>query len=198
MYLKHLKKDKQLLPALKAQPVIVLEQASDIWLVLCVSIIGQQLSTKVAAIIKNRFVDLLPKNQQNPADVLLLDNVDLRGIGLSNAKVAYVKNVCTFFIENKITDEKLYQLNDEEIIQLLTQIKGVGQWTVEMILMFGLGRENVFSAGDLGIQKSMIQLYNIQFETKKELHQKMLTIAKQWHPYKTYACRYLWNFLDNK
>jgi len=198
MYLKHLKKDKQLLPALKAKPAIVLEQESDIWLVLCISIIGQQLSTKVAYIIKNRFIDLLSKNKPNPTDVLLIDDINLRSIGLSNAKVSYVKNVCTFFIENDITDKKLYQLTDEEIILLLIQIKGVGQWTVEMILMFGLGRENVFSSGDLGIQKSMIQLYNIQFESKKELHQKMLAISEQWHPYKTYACRYLWNFLDNK
>ena len=198
MYLKHLKKDKQLLPAILNKPAIVLEQESDIWLALCMSIIGQQLSTKVASIIKDRFIDLLPKNKIDAKHVLMLEDEALRAIGLSFAKVSYVKNVCLFFIEHKITDQKIHQLSDQEIIDLLTQIKGVGQWTVEMILMFALGRENVFSHGDLGIQKAMIKLYNIQYQTKKELQVKMIDIAQQWHPYKTYACMYLWRYLDNK
>jgi DNA-3-methyladenine glycosylase II len=86
----------------------------------------------------------------------------------------------------------------EEVIELLTQIKGVGKWTVEMLLMFSLGHEDVFAVDDLGIQQAMIKLYKIQYETKKELHTKMLKIAENWTPYKTYACLHLWKWKDTK
>jgi DNA-3-methyladenine glycosylase II len=101
-------------------------------------------------------------------------------------------NVCTFFIEKQLTDQKLYKLSDEELIQLLTEIKGVGKWTVEMILMFALQRENVFAVDDLGIQQKMCGIYNIDATNKKEMKLKMETISKRWSPYRTYACRYLW------
>ena len=79
---------------------------------------------------------------------------------------------------------------------LLTRIKGVGQWTVEMLLMFALGREDVFSAGDFGLQKAMIRLYQIEYASSKELAMKMILIAERWSPYRTYACRHLWKYLD--
>ena len=101
-------------------------------------------------------------------------------------------NVCTFFIEKQLTDQKLYKLSDEELIQLLTEIKGVGKWTVEMILMFALQRENVFAVDDLGIQQKMCSIYNIDATNKKEMKLKMEIISKRWSPYRTYACRYLW------
>ena len=110
----------------------------------------------------------------------------------------YVQNVAKFFLENKITDAQLYKMPPEEVIELLTQIKGVGKWTVEMLLMFSLGHEDVFAVDDLGIQQAMIKLYKIQYETKKELHTKMLKIAENWTPYKTYACLHLWKWKDTK
>ena len=120
----------------------------------------------------------------------------LRGIGLSNAKANYVLNVCNFFIEENITDAKLYKMSNEELIKYLTQIKGVGQWTVEMILMFTLGREDVFAVDDLGIQQAVCKLYKIDASEKKVMKEKMLTISKKWSPYRTYACRYLWGWKD--
>jgi DNA-3-methyladenine glycosylase II len=105
--------------------------------------------------------------------------------------------VARFFIEQKITDKQLYTMEPEAVIALLTQIKGVGSWTVEMLLMFSLGHENVFAVDDLGIQQAMIGLYKIKYTTKKELKIKMLKKAATWAPFKTYACLHLWNWKDN-
>ncbi|MEJ7678894.1 MAG: hypothetical protein WKG06_13765 [Segetibacter sp.] len=111
---------------------------------------------------------------KNPNQIQVLDTPfeTLRNIGLSNAKVNYVKNVAAFCIENAITDTKLMSLANEEIIDLLTQIKGVGKWTVEMLLMFTLGREDVFAVDDLGIQQAMIKVYKLSTDDKKVLKEK--------------------------
>jgi DNA-3-methyladenine glycosylase II len=82
------------------------------------------------------------------------------------------------------------------IVELLTQIKGVGKWTVEMLMLFSLGQEDVFAVDDLGIQQAMIRLYKIEYTTKKELHTKMLSISNQWAPYRSYACLHLWQWKD--
>jgi DNA-3-methyladenine glycosylase II len=120
----------------------------------------------------------------------------LRSIGLSNSKTDYVRNVCTFFIENNVTDRKLHKMENEELIEFLVQIKGIGRWTAEMILMFTLGREDVFAVDDLGIQQSMTKLYKLDAADKKRMKEKMLQISEKWKPYRTYACRYLWGWKD--
>ncbi len=196
-HLVHLNKDKKLKKILELQQPCILKQRKQVWLHLCASIMSQQLSTKVADVIYNRFLNLYP--EKKPTLQLIIDTPfeTLRSIGLSNAKANYVKNVCIFFIEEKITDAKLYKMQNQEVIQYLTQIKGVGQWTVEMILMFTLGREDVVALGDLGIQQSMIKLYKIKAANKKELREKMIRHSDKWKPYRTYACRYLWGWKDN-
>jgi DNA-3-methyladenine glycosylase II len=88
-------------------------------------------------------------------------------------------------------------MSNDEVIEYLTRIKGVGRWTVEMLLMFTLGREDVFAVDDLGIQQSMIKLYRIKAEDKKLLREAMLKISGRWSPYRTYACFYLWRWKDN-
>jgi len=90
-----------------------------------------------------------------------------------------------------------YTWSNEELIKYLSQIKGVGQWTVEMILMFTLGREDIFAVDDLGIQQAVCKLYKINSEDKKAMKEKMLSVSKKWSPYRTYACRYLWGWKDN-
>ncbi len=196
-HIAHLSKDKKLQKIIQQQDPYVLEQRSQVWLHLCASIISQQLSTKVAAVIYNRFLGLYPNKKPTPQRVIDTPFDSLRAIGLSNAKANYVKNVCEFFTNEKITDRKLQQMDNEALIKYLTQIKGVGQWTVEMILMFTLGREDILALDDLGIQQSMIKLYRIEAATKKELREKMLKHAAKWSPYRTYACRYLWGWKDN-
>lgn len=196
-HIAHLSKDKKLKKIIELQEPYVLEKRKQVWLHLCASIMSQQLSTKVADVIYKRFLQLFPKQKPTPQLVLDMPFDTLRSIGLSNAKTNYVKNVCTFFTEEKITDAKLHSMENEALIQYLTRIKGVGQWTVEMILMFTLGREDILALDDLGIQQGMIRLYKIEANSKKELREKMLKHAAKWSPYRTYACRYLWGWKDN-
>lgn len=196
-YKEHLSKDKQLSKIVEAE-YHQLEMRKNIPLRLMASIMGQQLSTKVAKVIYHRFLDLYGKKEPKPQQIIDTSHETLRAIGLSNAKVQYVKNVATFCIEHKINDKKLATLSNEEIIDLLTQIKGVGKWTVEMLLMFSLGREDVFAVDDLGIQQAMVKLYKLEMLNKKELKEKMLTLSKKWSPYRTYACLHLWSWKDNK
>lgn len=158
---------------------------------------SQQLSTKVAAVIYKRFLALYDGKEPKVDAVLATPNEALRAIGLSNAKVGYIKNVAQFCIEHGITDRKLATMSNESIIELLVQIKGVGKWTVEMLLMFGLGREDVFAVDDLGIQQAMCRLYKIDATHKKTMQQMMLQRAQKWTPYQTYACLHLWNWKDS-
>lgn len=176
----------------------MLELKTNILLAVCRSIIGQQLSTRVAKVIYERFLTLFKNGNPKAGDILTVPNETLRSIGLSNAKVTYIKNVCDFFIERKLTDAKLRKMSNEQLFELLTQIKGIGKWTVEMILMFTMAREDVFSVGDLGIQKAMIDLYKIEYSNSKELAQKMLLLSESWSPYRSFACWHLWRHLDNK
>jgi DNA-3-methyladenine glycosylase II len=194
-YQKHLKKDKGLAELVKGE-AYTLDKRKNTAIRLIASIVSQQLSTKVAAIIFKRFLDIYKGKEPIMQAVIDTPFDTLRGIGLSNSKVNYVQNVAQFFISQKITDKQLYAMEPEAVIELLTQIKGVGRWTVEMLLMFSLGHEDVFAVDDLGIQQAMIRLYKIKYTTKKELHAKMLKRSLAWSPYRTYACLHLWNWKD--
>jgi DNA-3-methyladenine glycosylase II len=196
-YLVHLQKDKKLAKIVK-QPLPPLQLRQNIPLRLMASIMGQQLSTKVAKVIYKRFLEIYGGEEPTSKQVLDTSFETLRNIGLSNAKVNYVQNVAAYCIDNDIDDTKLLSLTNEEIIQLLTPIKGVGKWTVEMLLMFSLGREDVFAVDDLGIQQAMIKVYKLPIEDKKLLKEKMLVISKKWKPYRTYACLHLWNWKDGE
>jgi DNA-3-methyladenine glycosylase II len=194
-YLLHLQKDKKLAKIL-TEPLPILQMRQNVPLRLMASIMSQQLSTKVAKVIYKRFLEIFDGEEPNPKQVLETPFETLRAIGLSNAKVNYVQNVARFCLEHEITDTKLLSLSNEEIIELLTQIKGVGKWTVEMLLMFTLGREDVFAVDDLGIQQAMVKVYKIPSEDKKAVKEKMLKISSKWSPYRTYACLHLWNWKD--
>lgn len=176
----------------------MLSKEKHIHLALCSSIISQQLSTKVARVINQRFLGLFSKKTPKPTDIIAVPFEKLRSIGLSNAKANYVLNVCNFWIENKVTDAKIHKMEDEELIEFLSRIKGIGRWSAEMILMFSLGREDVFAADDLGIQQAMCKLYGIDSTDKKAMKTAMQKKAEKWKPYRTYACRYLWDWKDGK
>jgi DNA-3-methyladenine glycosylase II len=194
----HLSKDKKLAKVMAQQEPHVLARQKHLHLALCSSIISQQLSTKVATVIYQRFLLLFKKKDPAPKDILAVPFDVLRSIGLSNAKTNYVLNVCHFFIDNKITDAQLHKMSDDELVDFLTQIKGIGRWTVEMILMSRLGREDVFAVDDLGIQQAMTKLYKLDAADKKSMKAKMLLLAEKWRPYRTYACKYLWNWKDGE
>ncbi|MEO8174281.1 MAG: DNA-3-methyladenine glycosylase 2 family protein [Sediminibacterium sp.] len=195
-YVLHLQKDKKLARAL-GEDVHELKLHPNIPVRMMASIMSQQLSTKVAAVIFKRFLDLYKGKEPRPQQVLDTPPETLRAIGLSNAKVSYVHNVAAFCIEHKITDKKLLKMENEEIIDLLVQIKGIGKWSVEMLLMFTLGREDVFAVDDLGIQQAMTKLYKLDAADKKGMKEKMLKLSAKWSPYRTYACLHLWRWKDN-
>ena len=195
-HLAHLNKDEKLKTIIALQLPYILQARNNIYLHLCNSIMSQQLNVKVAAVIFERFLNLYKNKKPSLKQIVNTPFEQLRSIGLSNAKAQYVQNVCSFFLAEKITDAQLQNMDNRSLIEYLSQIKGVGQWTVEMILMFTLGREDVFALDDLGIQQSMTKLYQLDTTNKKALKLKMIEISEGWSPYRTYACRYLWGWKD--
>ena len=194
----HLNKDSKLKKIIALQEPFMLYKRNNIHLHLCNSIMSQQLSTKVADVFQQRFLALYKNKIPTTKQVVETPFETLRSIGLSNAKAHYVHNVCHFFLEKNLKDAQLHKMSNEDLIVLLTQIKGVGKWTVEMVLMFTIGREDIFAIDDLGIQQAMCKLYKIDDFNKKEMKEKMLLKSAKWSPYRTYASRYLWGWKDNE
>lgn len=195
-HIQHLARDKKLKKIIELQEPLVLAKRKNVYLHLCFSIMSQQLSTKVADVFHRRFLKLYNGKNPTAEQIAATPFETLRAIGLSNAKANYVHNVSRFFMEEKITDARLHKMGNAEVINYLSKIKGVGQWTVEMILMFTLGREDVFAVDDLGIQQAVCKLYHIDASNKKAMKERMLKISKNWSPYRTYACMYLWRWKD--
>lgn len=195
-YIAHLSKDKKMQAALKGQEPVTLKKRKNICLRLCASIMSQQLSVKVAEVIYRRFLELYGGEEPTPQQIIDTPFDTLRGIGLSNAKTNYVRNVAEYALEHGMEDKKLNKMSNEEVLAFLTPIKGVGKWTVEMLLMFTLGREDVFAPDDLGIQQAMIKIYKLDATDKKALREKMLKLSARWAPYRTYACLHLWRYKD--
>lgn len=164
----------------------------DVYYYLLNSIVSQQLSVKVAEIIWQRFLDLFPDRYPNQNELLEKTDEQLRSVGLSFQKVGYMKNVADFSMEYGMEFEMLDEWTDPEIIKYLTQIKGVGQWTVQMVLMFPMDRPNVFPVDDLGIQTKMKRFYEVELE-KSALKKKLIEISEKWDPYKTLASKLLWS-----
>lgn len=196
-YIPHLSKDKKLKKLLESSQPHKLVKRKNICTYLCASIMSQQLSTKAADVIYKRFIDLYGGKEPTPQQIIDTPFEELRGIGLSNAKVNYVKNVAQFEIESGMDAKKLGKMSNEEVIEYLIVIKGVGRWTIEMLLMFALGREDVFAVDDLGIQNAMIKLYKLDNADKKKIKEDMLRLSAKWSPYRTYACVHLWRWKDN-
>ena len=196
-YLAHLAKDRKLKKIIDGSEPHRLVKRKNICTYLCASIMSQQLSTKVADVIHRRFLALYGGKEPSPRQILDTPFETLRAIGLSNAKVNYVKNVAQFELEQGLSPAKLNRMDNEEVIDYLVQIKGVGRWTAEMLLMFALGREDVFAVDDLGIQNAMIRLYGLDAADRKALKENMIRVSSKWAPFRTYACLHLWRWRDN-
>lgn len=193
-----LSKDKKLLAVMQQTDPYVLKKRKNVCLRLCASIMSQQLSVKVAEVFYRRFLALYDGKEPTPQQIADTPFDMLRGIGLSNAKANYVLNVADHFLKNGLTDRMLQRMSHDEVMELLLPIKGVGKWTIEMLLMFCLGHEDVFPADDLGIQQSMAAIYKLDMTDKKKLKERMMKIAAAWAPYRTYACFYLWPYKDGE
>jgi DNA-3-methyladenine glycosylase II len=197
-HIEHLSKDKKMLSLIQTVEPYQLKRRKNICVRLCASIMSQQLSTRVAEVIFKRFLDLYEGKEPTAQQIIDTPFDTLRAIGLSNAKVNYVQNVAKYLTEHNADDKMLNKMSDEEVIAFLTPIKGVGRWTVEMLLMFTLGRADVFAIDDLIIQQSMARLYKLDLTDKKGSREKMMKIAAKWSPYRTHACFYLWKYKDAK
>jgi len=160
---------------------------------LCSAIIGQQLSGKVADVIERRFRALFPGKVITAEKILEIPEQQLRDVGISWAKVRSLKDLSEKTLSNVIHWEVLQTLSDEDVITELIQVKGIGKWTAEMFLLFTLGRENVFSFGDLGLKKGFMKMYSVAPElTQAELEKRIAL----WSPYRSYASLALWTILD--
>jgi DNA-3-methyladenine glycosylase II len=166
----------------------------DVYLSLLDSIVSQQLSVKVADIIFLKFLKLFPDEYPTPELLLQMDNTLLRTAGLSNAKSNYVKAVAEHYLKNIELYKNCSVLSDQDLSAFLCDIKGVGEWTAQMILIFTLGRENIFPIKDLAIRQTVMELYNVKTYNEKRL----LKIAEKWAPYKSYGSRLIWRWKDTK
>ncbi|MEX2012823.1 MAG: DNA-3-methyladenine glycosylase [Candidatus Levyibacteriota bacterium] len=161
----------------------------DLFETLCSSIVSQQLSNKAAATIFGRLKKLFPKEKITAEGLVKMTSEKLRSVGISNQKANYLIDLSAKVLSKEVELEKFAELPDEKIIEELTLVKGIGRWTAEMFLMFALGREDVFSYGDLILRKSFQKLYGFKKEPTVEEVEK---ITIKWSPYRTYASRVLW------
>jgi DNA-3-methyladenine glycosylase II len=158
------------------------------------SIVGQQLSTRAAQTIYGRVLDLFGGEVPTPAQLIAIDPDALRTAGLSRAKVAYLRDLAERVEDGELDLDRLRELSDDEVSAQLTAVKGIGQWSVDMFLIFYLGRPDVLAVGDLGIRRAIERAYGLR---KIPDAKKVLRIGEPWRPYRSLACLYLWASLDN-
>jgi DNA-3-methyladenine glycosylase II len=171
------------------------ERPGDAYGALLRSIVGQQLSTKAAATIYGRMLELFGGHAPSPKQLLAVDPDKIRAAGLSRPKISYLRDLADHIEKDELELEHLDELPDEEVIEQLTAVKGIGEWSAHMFLMFHLGRPDVLPVGDQGIRRAV----QVQYRLRKIPDPKRLEkIARPWRPYRTLACLYLWSSLDNK
>ena len=168
-------------------------QHEDAFVALVHAIVSQQLSTKAAATIAGRF-DALFDGRPNPSAVARVQDEQLRAVGLSTQKVRYIRDLCARITDGSLPVQTLNELHDEDVIQSLTQVKGIGRWTAEMFLMFRLHRPDVLPVDDLGILKAVQRAYGLRKMPRPE---RLTKIGEPWRPYRSVACWYLWASLGN-
>jgi DNA-3-methyladenine glycosylase II len=184
-----LRDDPDLAPLVEAHGELALDPAEDTFERLVTSIVNQQVSTASADAIRDRLYDNF---EITPASIAAADPDTLQDVGLSHQKATYVQNIADAYLEHGYDREYFAALSNEAVHDELTAITGVGEWTADMFLMFGLGREDVFPVGDLGIRKGMQTLYGDE-TTRAE----MRDLATNWQPYRSYASLYLWRAADD-
>lgn len=174
---------------------VTLKMSTNYFSDLCEAIVNQQLSEKAGSTIFNRFKALFPHQKITAKYTVKLTNEKIRQCGISGAKTNYITDLAQKVHSGELKLERLEKLDNQTIIKELTKVKGIGPWTAEMFLMFSLGREDVFSKGDLGLRKAIQKLYAIKKPLTDKYYQE---ISTKWSPYRTYACMILWKSLSLK
>lgn len=194
---KHLAEhDKKLAPVIAASGPCRIRPHADHYGELVSNIVGQQLSTKAAYAIWQRVLNLFGGKMPMPEQLIKIDGQKLRDVGLSWNKVRYVKDIAEHILDGRLDMDHIASMPNDQLIEQLTAVKGIGEWSAHMYMMFGLGRLDILPVGDLGIRKAAQSLYGLkQLPSPEEL----ITIANKnnWHPYESVASWYLWQSLDN-
>ena len=186
-----IKKDRVLGKIIESYPRDFLFTKSDPFYTLARSIVGQQISVSAAQAVWDRFEKKVEKVR--PRNVKNMHHMKLKSCGLSRQKISYLKSLSNAFIDKKIQPKKWETLENEKIVNELTQIKGIGRWTAEMFLIFNLCRPDIFPVDDLGLIKGICNCYSIKYPITKEHAIKM---SEKWKPYRSVATWYFWRSLD--
>ncbi len=168
------------------------ERPADAYGALLRAIVGQQLSTKAARTIYLRVLDLFEGRTPAPEQLLEVSEEDLRGAGLSGRKVEYIRDLASHLLSGELELDRLDQLSDEEAIEEIVAVRGLGRWTAEMFLLFHLERPDILSGGDLGIRKAVQIEYRLDEMPAPE---RVLEIGESWSPHRSLASLYLWESL---
>ena len=186
-----IRRDKKLGKIISSYPKDFLFSKSDPFYTLARSIVGQQISVQAAQAVWNKYEKKIKK--VNPKNTINLHFMTLRSCGLSRQKISYLRHLSLSFIKNEINPGKWNKFQDEEIINELIKIKGIGRWTAEMYLIFNLCRPDVFPADDLGLIKGICNCYNIKYPITKD---RAIKMSEKWKPYRSVATWYFWRSLD--
>jgi DNA-3-methyladenine glycosylase II len=194
---RHLQRDPVLRDVIAAVGPCALTPRRDHFVLLCKSIYSQQISAAVASVLFGRFRECFPRKRPTPRLVLdLLGNgpeAQLKGCGLSRQKKEYLIDLAKHFLSGAIPNHRLSQLGDQEVIDALTAVKGIGRWTAEMFLIFVLNRPDVLPVDDLGLQRAIKSAYRLKHWPKAN---QIAKLGEFWRPYRTIAAWYLWRAAD--
>ena len=188
---KFLAKDVILRKVIQKNGTLRLSKRKDYFNILILSIANQQLSGKAAMTIYGRLKKLC-KGRITPERISRLDSRQIRKAGFSRMKISFMKDLSKKFLDGHVSPHKFHVQSDQDVLEELVKIRGIGRWTAEMFLIFSLGREDVFPADDLGIKKSIARLYGVKDISQKNLDK----FAERWKPYRSYASLYLWKSMD--
>ena len=189
--------DPQLAPVIERAGMPTIRPHSNHYEALISSILSQQLSVKAAEAIERRFLELFGGALPTPVQILTKDEETLRGIGISYAKARYMLDLAAHINDGRLSFDKIKKMPNDEVIAMLTDVKGIGEWTAHMYLMFCVGRLDVLPVGDLGIKNGVKKLYRLRDQPDAA---KLREVArkKKWAPYESVASWYIWHSLDNK
>ncbi len=187
-----IEKDPKLKQLFDLKSEIVVEIDDQYFVSLVGTIIAQQLSSKVARVLLNR-LNTYCQNEITPEKIQDMLPETMRSMGLSYQKQSYLKSLAQSMLNQTVRFDSIHEMDNQQVIDMLTSIKGIGVWSAEMFLMFSLGREDVFSVGDLGLRNAVKKLYEMPDLTHKEI----LKLSESWQPYRSIVSHYLWHAWDN-
>ena len=186
-------RDPVMAAVIREKGALKLSRNRNYFLVLCKAIIGQQISIKAAESITQRFQILFENKTPTPENITAISVDLLRQSGLSRQKVKYLKDLAARFLDGSIRPHRLPYQSNEEVVETLTAVYGIGRWTAEMFLIFSLSRINVLPMGDLGLKAGIKKIYNMRSLPSTK---RMLALGKKWHPMETVATWYAWRIQD--